>query len=60
MISLGCMTRTASGERRSLPLRAILAPDEAVQSFRIALSVATRRTLAAALTLLGVSSPEQM
>ena len=35
-------------------------PDEAVQSFRIALSVATRRTLAAALTLLGVSAPEQM
>ncbi len=32
-------------------------PDEAVQSFRIALSVATRRTLAAALTLLGVSAP---
>ncbi|MBE2319980.1 arginine--tRNA ligase [Solirubrobacter sp. CPCC 204708] len=35
-------------------------PDEAVQSFRIGLSVATRRTLAAALTLLGVSAPEQM
>jgi arginyl-tRNA synthetase len=35
-------------------------PDEAVQSFRIALSVATRRTLASALTLLGVSAPESM
>jgi len=29
-ISLGCVTRTASGDRRSLPLRAILAPDETV------------------------------
>ena len=35
-------------------------PDASVQSFRIALSVATRRTLAAALRLLGVSSPESM
>jgi hypothetical protein len=31
-ISLGCQTRTAAGERRSLPLRAILAPDETVSS----------------------------
>src|SRR6185503_3673595 len=29
--SLGCVTRTSSGDRRSLPLRAILAPDETVQ-----------------------------
>jgi hypothetical protein len=31
-ISLGCISRTASGDRRALPLRAILAPDEAVSS----------------------------
>jgi hypothetical protein len=31
-ISLGCQTQTAAGERRSLPLRAILAPDETVSS----------------------------
>ena len=31
-VSLGCVTRTAAGDRRSLPLRAILAPDESVQS----------------------------
>jgi hypothetical protein len=31
-VSLGCMTRTAAGDRRSLPLRAILAPDEVVKS----------------------------
>ena len=31
-ISLGCITRTSSGDRRSLPFRAVLAPDEAVQS----------------------------
>lgn len=31
-IALGCTTQTASGDRRSLPLRAILAPDEAVKS----------------------------
>ena len=31
-ISLGCITRTSSGARRSLPFRAILAPDEAVQA----------------------------
>ena len=30
-VSLGCVTRTASGDRRSLPLRAVLAPDESVQ-----------------------------
>jgi arginyl-tRNA synthetase len=35
-------------------------PDPAVQSFRIALSVASQRTLAAALGLLGVSAPEAM
>jgi arginyl-tRNA synthetase len=34
--------------------------DDDLRAFRIALSVATRRTLAAALTLLGVSSPESM
>lgn len=32
LISLGCVTRTGQGDRRSLPLRAVLAPDEAVQS----------------------------
>lgn len=31
-ISLGCVTRTSAGDRRSLPFRAILAPDETVQS----------------------------
>ncbi|MDB4876862.1 MAG: hypothetical protein JWM41_3308 [Gemmatimonadetes bacterium] len=31
-ISLGCVTKTASGDRRSLPLRALLAPDETVKS----------------------------
>ena len=31
-ISLGCVTRTASGDRRSLPMRAILALDETVLS----------------------------
>lgn len=35
-------------------------PDATVQSFRIALSVATRQTLASALRLLGVSAPESM
>jgi arginyl-tRNA synthetase len=35
-------------------------PDEAVQSFRIGLCVATQRTLASALGLLGVSAPESM
>ncbi|WP_121252924.1 arginine--tRNA ligase [Solirubrobacter pauli] len=35
-------------------------PDADRRAFRIALSVATRRTLASALTLLGVSSPESM
>jgi hypothetical protein len=29
-ISLGCVTRTAGGQTRALPLRAILAPDETV------------------------------
>jgi hypothetical protein len=28
LISLGCVTRTAAGDERSLPLRAILSPDE--------------------------------
>src|SRR5262245_64622271 len=31
-VSLACVTRTPSGDRRSLPLRAILAPDETVLS----------------------------
>lgn len=31
-VSLGCVTRTSAGDRRSLPLRAILAPGEVVQS----------------------------
>ena len=31
-VSLGCITRTASGDHRSLPLRALLAPDEALRS----------------------------
>jgi hypothetical protein len=31
-ISLGCVTTTAPGGRRSLPLRALLAPDETVKS----------------------------
>jgi gamma-D-glutamyl-L-lysine dipeptidyl-peptidase len=31
-VSLGCVTETATGGRRLLPLRAILAPDESVQS----------------------------
>jgi arginyl-tRNA synthetase len=35
-------------------------PDPALQSFRIALCVASQRTLAAALGLLGVSAPEAM
>jgi arginyl-tRNA synthetase len=36
------------------------AEPEAVESFRLALSVATKRTLARALGLLGVSAPESM
>jgi len=32
LVSLGCVTRTRSGERRALPLRALLAPDEAVET----------------------------
>ena len=35
-------------------------PDQTVQAFRIALCVASKRTLAAALGLLGVSAPEAM
>src|SRR5262245_22254513 len=31
-VSLGCITRTSAGDRRALPLRAIFAPDETVQS----------------------------
>jgi cell wall-associated NlpC family hydrolase len=31
-VSLGCVTKSPSGDRRSLPLRAILSPDEAVSS----------------------------
>ncbi len=30
-ISLGCVTRTGAGDRRALPLRAVLAPDEVVK-----------------------------
>ncbi|HEX5781038.1 MAG TPA: DALR anticodon-binding domain-containing protein, partial [Solirubrobacteraceae bacterium] len=36
------------------------AEPEAVESFRLALSVATKRTLARSLALLGVSAPESM
>jgi arginyl-tRNA synthetase len=35
-------------------------PDEAVRAYRIALCVASRRTLASSLALLGVSAPETM
>src|SRR4051812_36501094 len=31
-VSLGCVTYTAAGDRRSLPLRALLAPDESVKT----------------------------
>jgi cell wall-associated NlpC family hydrolase len=31
-ISLGCVTRTSDGSRRLLPLRAVLSPDESVES----------------------------
>jgi cell wall-associated NlpC family hydrolase len=31
-ISLGCVTYTAAGDRRALPLRALLAPEESVKS----------------------------
>jgi cell wall-associated NlpC family hydrolase len=31
-VSLGCVTRNASGDRRALPLRAILSPDEVVSA----------------------------
>jgi arginyl-tRNA synthetase len=40
--------------------RVIGATPEAVESFRIALSVATQRTIAASLGLLGVSAPDSM
>jgi arginyl-tRNA synthetase len=40
--------------------RVVGAEPEAVESFRIALSVAARRTIAAALRLLGVSAPDSM
>jgi arginyl-tRNA synthetase len=40
--------------------RVVGAEPQAVESFRIALSVATRRTIASALALLGVSAPESM
>ena len=32
LVSLGCITKTSSGGRRSLPLRALLAPDESVET----------------------------
>lgn len=49
-ISLGCVTTTATGERRALPLRAILSPDEVVKSGEVidALRVAQRFPLDAA------------
>lgn len=31
-VSLGCVTSTAAGDRRALPLRALLAPEESVKS----------------------------
>jgi cell wall-associated NlpC family hydrolase len=34
-VSLGCVTSTSGGMRRSLPLRALLAPEEAVESGEI-------------------------
>jgi arginyl-tRNA synthetase len=40
--------------------RVVGAEPESVESFRIALSVATQRTIARALGLLGVSAPDQM
>jgi arginyl-tRNA synthetase len=40
--------------------RVVGAEPENVESFRIALSVATQRTIARALALLGVSAPAQM
>jgi arginyl-tRNA synthetase len=40
--------------------RVVGAEPESAESFRIALSVATRRTIASALGLLGVSAPERM
>jgi arginyl-tRNA synthetase len=40
--------------------RVVGAEPEAVESFRIALSVAAQRTIARALGLLGVSAPDSM
>ena len=40
--------------------RVVGATPDAVESFRIALSVATKQTIATALGLLGVSAPESM
>jgi arginyl-tRNA synthetase len=40
--------------------RVVGATPEAVETFRVALSVATRRTIALSLGLLGVSAPESM
>jgi cell wall-associated NlpC family hydrolase len=34
-VSLGCVARTADGDRRALPLRAVLTPDDVVQSGEI-------------------------
>jgi gamma-D-glutamyl-L-lysine dipeptidyl-peptidase len=31
-VSLGCITKTNAGDRRALPLRALLAPDESIES----------------------------
>ena len=40
--------------------RVVGAEPEALESFRIALSIAAKRTIASALRLLGVSAPESM
>jgi arginyl-tRNA synthetase len=40
--------------------RVVGAEPESVESFRLALSVAAQRTIAAAMTLLGVSAPDSM
>src|SRR5690349_797417 len=32
LVSLGCVTRTSDGSRRLLPLRAVLSPDESIES----------------------------
>ena len=39
-VSLGCVTRTAAGDRRALPLRAVLSPEEIVKSGEAADSTA--------------------